>query len=213
MLLKVFPSLSQTASFAVGNAAYHSDTLYTPLSPAVPRLVVLLTDSVARTRANAAGENFVHVKLFLQKELFLVTSPSQTLLQTLLMKHFIFVSHLFCSFSCRRFRKHGETFALAVSATYQDTSTTRVGCFYCNCHGFLKCLKFAPHNSSQSSPILAKRGDMFGLDTQLINSKSKPSLPRHFLRFPQFDSCIISRASHSFLLPQSFRTLSIVCIW
>lgn len=73
MLLKVFLSLSQTASFAVGNAAYHSDTLYTPLSPAVPLLVVLLTDSVARSRANAAGKNFA--QLFLPKKLFLVTSP------------------------------------------------------------------------------------------------------------------------------------------
>lgn len=46
----------KSASFAIGNAAYHSDTLYTALSPAVPPLVDLLTDSVARTRANAAGK-------------------------------------------------------------------------------------------------------------------------------------------------------------
>ena len=46
----------KTACFAIGNAAYHSDSLYTALSPAIPMLVDLLTDSVARTRANAAGK-------------------------------------------------------------------------------------------------------------------------------------------------------------
>ncbi|XP_015748403.1 PREDICTED: serine/threonine-protein kinase 36-like [Acropora digitifera] len=49
-------NVRKTASFAVGNAAYHSDSLYTSLSQAIPMLVDLLTDSVARTRANAAGE-------------------------------------------------------------------------------------------------------------------------------------------------------------
>ena len=53
--------LFQTASFAIGNAAYHSDSLYPALSPAVPLLVDLLTDSVARTRANAAGESSYHM--------------------------------------------------------------------------------------------------------------------------------------------------------
>ncbi|XP_068679432.1 serine/threonine-protein kinase 36-like [Montipora foliosa] len=48
-------NVRKTASFAIGNAAYHSDSLYTALSPAIPMLVDLLTDSVARTRANAAG--------------------------------------------------------------------------------------------------------------------------------------------------------------
>lgn len=49
----------------MGNAAYHSDSLYTALNPAVPLLVDLLTDSVARTRANAAGKNCVHLILCL----------------------------------------------------------------------------------------------------------------------------------------------------
>ena len=40
----------------MGNAAYHSDSLYSALGPFVPLLVDLLTDSVARTRANAAGK-------------------------------------------------------------------------------------------------------------------------------------------------------------
>lgn len=50
----------QAATFALGNAAYHSDSLYKALTPAVPLLVDSLTDSVARTRANAAGENLAN---------------------------------------------------------------------------------------------------------------------------------------------------------
>ena len=45
----------------MGNAAYHSDSLYTVLSPAVPLLVDLLSDSVARTRANAAGKELAEL--------------------------------------------------------------------------------------------------------------------------------------------------------
>ncbi|XP_070572421.1 serine/threonine-protein kinase 36-like [Ptychodera flava] len=59
LLLKCLSSedndVRKTASFAVGNAAYHNDTLYSQLSAAIPILVDLLGDSVSKTRANAAG--------------------------------------------------------------------------------------------------------------------------------------------------------------
>ncbi|XP_052801977.1 serine/threonine-protein kinase 36-like isoform X1 [Mya arenaria] len=42
------------ASYAVGNAAFHSDSLYVKLKPAVPQLVELLKDPVSKTRINAA---------------------------------------------------------------------------------------------------------------------------------------------------------------
>ncbi|XP_077995717.1 serine/threonine-protein kinase 36-like [Glandiceps talaboti] len=45
----------KTCSFAVGNAAFHDDTLYSQLSASVPILVDLLGDSTSKTRANAAG--------------------------------------------------------------------------------------------------------------------------------------------------------------
>ena len=49
------------ASFAVGNAAFHSDLLYSHLERAVPLLNQLLEDEEPKTRANAAGAlgNFV----------------------------------------------------------------------------------------------------------------------------------------------------------
>jgi fused-like protein len=44
------------ACFAVGNAAFHSDTLYVPeLRVGIPALVALLGDNDEKTRANAAG--------------------------------------------------------------------------------------------------------------------------------------------------------------
>ncbi|XP_077866454.1 serine/threonine-protein kinase 36-like [Saccoglossus kowalevskii] len=45
----------KASSYAVGNAAYHDDGLYNKLSNAVPILVDVLGDSVAKTRTNAAG--------------------------------------------------------------------------------------------------------------------------------------------------------------
>lgn len=45
----------KAATFAVGNAAYHSGDLYSQLVPAIPPLVQLLSDSMMRTRTNAAG--------------------------------------------------------------------------------------------------------------------------------------------------------------
>ncbi|XP_020613754.1 serine/threonine-protein kinase 36-like isoform X3 [Orbicella faveolata] len=70
-------NVRKTASFAVGNAAYHSDSLYTQLSPAVPLLVALLTDSVARTRANAAGAlgNMVRHSPLLYQQLIKAQAP------------------------------------------------------------------------------------------------------------------------------------------
>lgn len=47
----------KAASYAVGNAAYHSADLYSQLGAAVPSLVQLLTDPVGRTRCNAAGRS------------------------------------------------------------------------------------------------------------------------------------------------------------
>ncbi|XP_048582093.1 serine/threonine-protein kinase 36 isoform X2 [Nematostella vectensis] len=49
------PNTRKAASYALGNAAYHSDSLYSLLAPVIPQLVELLTDSVPRTRANVAG--------------------------------------------------------------------------------------------------------------------------------------------------------------
>lgn len=43
------------ASFAVGNAAFHSALLYAHLAPAIGPLVDLLSDQDEKTRANAAG--------------------------------------------------------------------------------------------------------------------------------------------------------------
>lgn len=49
------------AAFAVGNAAFHSDQLYSHLKAAIPALVVLLKSQDEKTRQNAAGaiSNFV----------------------------------------------------------------------------------------------------------------------------------------------------------
>ncbi|CAM9656495.1 unnamed protein product, partial [Ectocarpus sp. 12 AP-2014] len=49
------PSARKFACFAVGNAAFHSDALYTRLAPAVAPLVAALDDPEEKTRANAAG--------------------------------------------------------------------------------------------------------------------------------------------------------------
>lgn len=43
------------ASFAIGNIAFHSASLYGDLKPAVPVLVALLSDEDEKTRANSAG--------------------------------------------------------------------------------------------------------------------------------------------------------------
>lgn len=43
------------ASYALGNAAFHSSCLYSRLRPAIPHLVQLLQDPLAKTRSNAAG--------------------------------------------------------------------------------------------------------------------------------------------------------------
>lgn len=42
------------ASYAVGNAAFHNDSLYIKLKPTIPQLVELLKDPVTKTRVNAA---------------------------------------------------------------------------------------------------------------------------------------------------------------
>ena len=42
-------------AFAVGNAAFHSEALYTYLQPSVPALQRALHDADDKTRANAAG--------------------------------------------------------------------------------------------------------------------------------------------------------------
>lgn len=70
-------NVRKTASFAIGNAAYHSDSLYPALSPAVPLLVDLLTDSVARTRANAAGAlgNMVRHSPLLYQQIIKAQAP------------------------------------------------------------------------------------------------------------------------------------------
>ncbi|KAK6192112.1 hypothetical protein SNE40_003650 [Patella caerulea] len=43
------------ASYAVGNASYHSGELYTRLKPAIPLLVTLLRDPVTKTKTNASS--------------------------------------------------------------------------------------------------------------------------------------------------------------
>ena len=43
------------ACFAIGNAAFHNDTLYFYLRPAFSSLVALLSDVDEKTRANSAG--------------------------------------------------------------------------------------------------------------------------------------------------------------
>ena len=49
------PNVRKSASYALGNAGFHSGELYGYLKPAVPGLVMLLNDPVAKTRANAAS--------------------------------------------------------------------------------------------------------------------------------------------------------------
>lgn len=49
------PSVRKFACFAVGNAAFHNNTLYARLAPAVGLLVAALHDPEEKTRTNAAG--------------------------------------------------------------------------------------------------------------------------------------------------------------
>jgi hypothetical protein len=49
----------QASSYIIGNAAFHSDSLYTTLSPSIPILVQLLSDPLPRTRSNAAGLSYL----------------------------------------------------------------------------------------------------------------------------------------------------------
>ena len=49
------PSARKFACFAVGNAGFHSGSLYGHLAPCVPLLVSNLADADPKTRANAAG--------------------------------------------------------------------------------------------------------------------------------------------------------------
>lgn len=70
-------NVRKAATFALGNAAYHSDSLYKALTPAVPLLVDSLTDSFARTRANAAGAlgNLVRHSPLLYQQLIKAQAP------------------------------------------------------------------------------------------------------------------------------------------
>lgn len=70
-------NVRKAATFALGNASYHSDSLYKALTPAVPLLVDSLTDSVARTRANAAGAlgNLVRHSPLLYQQLIKAQAP------------------------------------------------------------------------------------------------------------------------------------------
>lgn len=43
----------QGASYAVGNAAYHSSNINEALLPVIPTLVKLLSDPIAKTRSNS----------------------------------------------------------------------------------------------------------------------------------------------------------------
>lgn len=47
--------LSFSLSIAVGNAAFHSAELYSPLAASIPPLLSALDDDDEKTRANAAG--------------------------------------------------------------------------------------------------------------------------------------------------------------
>ncbi|KAK2168619.1 hypothetical protein LSH36_15g02117 [Paralvinella palmiformis] len=49
------PNVRKSCTYAIGNAAYHTGDLYRKLGVAVPPLVKLLDDPVAKTRANAAS--------------------------------------------------------------------------------------------------------------------------------------------------------------
>ena len=50
------PNVRKGASYALGNAAFHSGALYCRLKPSIPGLIMLLDDPVAKTRANAASK-------------------------------------------------------------------------------------------------------------------------------------------------------------
>ena len=48
-------NVRKSASYAIGNATFHSGELYQQLSPSISELMSILDDPVAKTRANAAG--------------------------------------------------------------------------------------------------------------------------------------------------------------
>ena len=109
----------QGASYAVGNAAYHSSNINEALLPIVPTLVKLLADPIARTRSHAVcmyiytksivtcqQYNYLillgHVLLFLLEPPFLCHKLLHLLDHALVDKHItvlcFFLSHLFKSF-------------------------------------------------------------------------------------------------------------------
>lgn len=49
------PNVRKGASYAIGNAAFHSSELYMKLKPVIPTMMELLRDPMAKTRANAAS--------------------------------------------------------------------------------------------------------------------------------------------------------------
>ncbi|GFN99541.1 serine/threonine-protein kinase 36 [Plakobranchus ocellatus] len=54
-LKDVDSNVRKCATYAIGNASYHSGELYPKLKPAIPLLVELLRDPVTKTRANTAS--------------------------------------------------------------------------------------------------------------------------------------------------------------
>uniref|UniRef100_A0A0A9XIJ0 non-specific serine/threonine protein kinase n=1 Tax=Lygus hesperus TaxID=30085 RepID=A0A0A9XIJ0_LYGHE len=65
------------AAFAVGNAAFHNDYLYTHLQPVIPALIKLLESSDEKTRQNATGalSNFVRNSGFMIDKLIDFHAP------------------------------------------------------------------------------------------------------------------------------------------
>jgi len=55
----------QSASYAIGNAAYHGPELYIHLRPSIPLLLRLLHDPLAKIRANAAGLSIFNTKYYI----------------------------------------------------------------------------------------------------------------------------------------------------
>ena len=51
--MHLFP---QGSSYAIGNTSFHNGELYAKLKPAIPLLIRLLEDPIAKTRANAASK-------------------------------------------------------------------------------------------------------------------------------------------------------------
>lgn len=71
-------NVRKVASYALGNAAFHSSRLYSRLRPAVPHLVRLLQDQLSKTRSNAAGVVYIFVEL--RKTLFVVVIVIEAIL-------------------------------------------------------------------------------------------------------------------------------------